>query len=68
MEVIDRNLEKDLKLLKEKFHANVIVDLLEPKEEIDLQVPDLSLKVIESGLESLVFPVCFTDFLSFFGN
>ncbi len=52
-----RDLEADLRRLKETFDAGVLVSLMESSEYEELRIPDLLRKAEERGMEVLHLPI-----------
>ncbi|HEX7499666.1 MAG TPA: hypothetical protein VF524_05095, partial [Polyangia bacterium] len=53
----DRDLAQDLTALRNQFHADVLVSLLEDFEYRDLKIADLASRARELGIEPRRFPV-----------
>jgi len=53
----ERDLETDLKRLKEEYGVGVLVSLMERDEYSDLQIPELFQKAEEQGMEVLYLPI-----------
>ncbi len=53
----ERDLETDLKRLREEYGVGVLVSLMERDEYSDLQIPELFQKAEEQGMEVLYLPI-----------
>jgi protein-tyrosine phosphatase len=53
----ERDLETDLKRLREEYGVGVLASLMERDEYSDLEIPDLSQKAEEQGMEVLYLPI-----------
>jgi protein-tyrosine phosphatase len=53
----ERDLETDLKRLREEYGVGVLVSLMEHDEYSDLEIPDLTQKAEEQGMEVLYLPI-----------
>lgn len=53
----ERDLEADLRRLREEYHTEVLVSLLERKEYSELGIPELFRKAGEMGMEVLRLPI-----------
>ena len=53
----ERDLETDLRRLKEEYHAEVLVSLMERSEYSDLRIPDFFQKAKDLGMEVLHLPI-----------
>jgi protein-tyrosine phosphatase len=53
----DRNLQADLRRLREDFHCDVLVSLLEPHEYEWFGIADLVERAAEHGIDTVRFPI-----------
>ncbi len=53
----ERDLETDLRRLKDEYHAEVLVSLMEHTEYSELEIPELFQKTEDMGIEVLHLPI-----------